>query len=71
MVRGEWHDACRANMGGTLLAMLAMVAAPWLLVSALRGNWLGVAPSGRVAVVMLTILLLVTSIDWAIRLLTP
>jgi hypothetical protein len=71
LVRGQWHDACRANAGGTLLAILAMAAAPWLLGSALRGNWLGVSPSGRVAAVLLTILALVTLIQWAFRLLAP
>ena len=34
LVRGQWVDACRANLGGALLGLLAMVAAPWLLGSA-------------------------------------
>ena len=69
LVRGEWHDACRANAGGTLLGLLAMAAVPWLLGSALRGDWLVVSPIGRTAVWILTVVLLVTMIDWAIRLL--
>jgi hypothetical protein len=69
LVRGEWFDACRANMGGTLVGLLAMVAVPWLLGSAIRGDWLVISPDGRVAVGILTVVLLVTMIDWAIRLL--
>jgi hypothetical protein len=69
MMRGQWFDACRANAGGVLLGLLAMVAAPWLLGSAIRGDWLGVSPSGRAAVWIVAIVLLVTLIDWAIRLL--
>ena len=47
LMRGEWIDACRANTGGVLLGVLAMVAAPWLLGSAIRGRWLAAAPSER------------------------
>jgi hypothetical protein len=69
LMRGEWLDACRANAGGALLGVLAMVAAPWLLASAIRGNWLVAAPSERVAAWVCGIVLLVTIIDWGIRLL--
>jgi hypothetical protein len=69
MMRGQWYEACRANAGGTLFGLLAMVAAPWLLGSALRGDWLGVRPDERVAAGVLATVLLVTTIDWAIRLL--
>jgi Protein of unknown function (DUF2752) len=69
LVRGEWLDACRSNSGGALLGVLAMVAAPWLLGSALRGKWLGAAPSERAAAWVSAIVLLVTLTDWAIRLL--
>ncbi len=46
-----------------------MVAAPWLLGSAIRGKWLIAAPSERAAAWLSAIVLLVTLIDWAIRLL--
>jgi hypothetical protein len=68
LMRGEWVDAGRANLGGALLALLAMVAAPWLLASAARGDWFGVSPHGTVAVCILITILLVTLIDWAFRL---
>ena len=45
-----------------------MVAAPWLLASAIRGDWLAAAPNERAAAWIFAIVLLVTMIDWAIRL---
>ena len=61
--------ACRANFGGTLLGMLAMVATPWLLASAWRGAWFGGLPNRTVAAYISTTILLVMLIDWGIRLL--
>ena len=50
LMRGEWLDACRANAGGALLGLLAMVAAPWLLGSAdSRPIGWALAPSERAA----------------------
>jgi hypothetical protein len=70
LVRGEWVDAGRANLGGALLGLLAIAATPWLLGSAVRGDWLGVSPSGAAAAWIAITILLVTLIDWAFRLLT-
>jgi hypothetical protein len=69
LMRGQWLDACRANAGGALLGVLAMIAAPWLLGSAFRGKWLIAAPSERAAAWVCAIVLLVTMTDWAIRVL--
>ena len=69
MMRGEWLEACRANAGGALLGVLAMAAAPWLLGSAIRGKWLGAAPNELAVAWLSAIVLLVTLIDWAIRVL--
>jgi hypothetical protein len=69
LMRGEWLDACRVNAGGALLGVLAMVAAPWLLGSAIRGNWLIAAPSEQAAAAVCAIVLLVTTFGWAIHLL--
>lgn len=68
LVRGHWTDACRANVGGMLLAMLAIAAAPWLLVSAWHGCWLGISPSGVIAAWISTSILLITLIQWCFRL---
>ncbi len=70
LVRGQWVSALRANVGGTLLGMLAIVAVPWLLGSAGRGAWFGVSPNGTAAAWISTTILVVIFIDWAIRLLS-
>lgn len=69
LVRGRVVDACRANTGGTLLALLAIVATPWLFVSAWRGAWLGMTPSGVAAAWISTCLLILVLIEWCLRLL--
>ena len=70
LVRGQGVNALRANVGGTLLGMLAFVAVPWLLASAGRGVWCGASPNGTAAAWISTTILVVTLIDWAIRLLS-
>ena len=71
MVRGHVVDSLRANVGGALLAVMALVAAPLLLASALRGRWI-VRPPGEWAAVAITgSVLVVTMIDWTIRMLAP
>ena len=70
LVRGECVSAFRANAGGTLLGMLAILAVPWLLGSARRGTWIGVSPNGTAAAWLSTTILLITLIDWAIRLMS-
>lgn len=67
LMRGQWSAAVHANAGGTLLWLLAIVATPWLLASAIRGRWWPAAPRGRVVVCVCVAVLLVTTIDWAIR----
>jgi hypothetical protein len=68
LVRGELLDAFRANVGGTLLAALALVGVPWLAGSAARGRWLVWAPNSLTAAWVGSVILLVTLIDWAVRL---
>jgi hypothetical protein len=68
LVRGQWKQAFQTNVGGALLGILAAVAAPWLLCSAKRGDWVGISPNGPATAWMLSALLLITLIDWAFRL---
>jgi len=70
LVRGELIEALRANVGGTLLGMVAMVAVPWLLLSAARGRWLGWTPNSAAAAWIATSIMLVTLIDWSVRLMS-
>jgi hypothetical protein len=69
LMRREWADAARANLGGVLLGLLAMVAGPWLLGSAVRGDWLGISPGGAAAAWIAIAVLSVTLIHWVFRLL--
>ena|SRR5438874_1961928 len=68
-VRGQLWRAAAANCGGTLLAMLAIGLAPWLLVSAARGRWLGGPPSAKIALTLMACVAGVTLLDWSVRLL--
>lgn len=68
MVRGRWRDAFRSNPGGALLAVLCVVAWPWTLASAARGQWIVWTPKGpHVALIALAIATIML-IDWTIRL---
>jgi Protein of unknown function (DUF2752) len=70
LVRGNAVRAAKANVGGTLLAAAALVAAPWLLVSAIRGRWLVTPPGDGVLAVMAIVVVVITLIDWGLRLAT-
>jgi hypothetical protein len=67
-VRGRLPSAVAANSGGALLAVLALLAAPWSLVSALRGRWLGGAPAPHVVLMLMLSVVGVTLLDWTVRL---
>jgi hypothetical protein len=68
LVRGQVISALRANVGGALLAAIAIVSVPWLFASAALGRWLGWAPNSRVMAWAGSALVLITLIDWAVRL---
>ncbi len=70
VVRGQLIGALKANLGGTLLATLAVVVAPWLMLCAALGRWLGRAPKSIVVAWVGSAILLVTLIDWGVRLAT-
>ena len=69
LVRGQLVGALRANVGGTLLGLLAVAAVPWLLASAARGRWLGWVPNSTAVARVAVGIGLVTLIDWGLRLL--
>lgn len=68
--RGQVVSALRANTGGTLLAVVAIVLGPWLLVSGLRGRWLWRPLGEWSAAIGCLIAMLVIVTDWITRLLT-
>jgi hypothetical protein len=67
LVRGQVFGAVKCNVGGTLLALLSMAAAPWLLVSGLRGRWLWGWPNEVVIASLGVAVVVVTLIDWGLR----
>jgi hypothetical protein len=68
LVRGHWIGAFRANVGGALLGLLTLLAVPWLLISAAWGRWLVWVPDMNVLAWVLTSIMVVTLIDWGLRL---
>jgi len=68
LMHGLLVKALQANTGGVLLAVLAMAAAPWLTISAVRGRWLLWKPNGTVVGYMSILILAVTLIQWGLRL---
>lgn len=67
-VRGQLHKALGANVGGTLLALLAIVLVPWLAVTSIRGRWLFGRPRDMAIVIVAAVVLGVTLVDWCFRL---
>lgn len=59
--------AFRANTGGTLLAIVALAAAPWLLLSAALGRWSPVKPNDTYLVLGAGVFVAITLADWAWR----
>jgi len=68
LVRGQLTGAFRANVGGTVMGMLAVVAAGWFLVCAGRGRWVGWTPNNVVVGSGALVIALITIVDWAVRL---
>lgn len=67
-VRLQFAQALRANVGGTLLALVAVVAAPWCTVSAVRGRYWGRLPGDRALAAGAIALVAITLVDWVVRL---
>ncbi len=68
-VRGQFVQAAAANVGGTLLAMAAAWCGPWSLISGVRGRCLWGVPNQRLVLAGSVSLIIVTCVDWIIRLL--
>jgi hypothetical protein len=68
VMRGRIDRALQANVGGVLLALLAAVAAPWVLLSGATGRWCGVSPNDWVLLGVCVAAMVVTLVDWVSRL---
>jgi hypothetical protein len=69
-VRGQLIQAAKTNSGGTLLAALAAVCGPWLVISGIAGRWFWRRPNEWVAVGVAVAVVVVTMADWGYRLST-
>jgi hypothetical protein len=69
LVRGQILAACRANVGGALVCLGAMLLGPRAILSGLRGKWLGRAITPHTAAWAAVLVLGVTLTDWIVRLL--
>lgn len=67
IARGQVIQSFRANSGGALLAIVAAMAGPWMLLSGLRGRWVVSPPNHSIVLITLVTVLGVTLIDWVIR----
>jgi Protein of unknown function (DUF2752) len=66
-VRGRVVSALRANAGGALLACVAAIGAPWLVVSGILGRWLFAPPSEWCLFGTAMVAVIVTVVQWAVR----
>jgi Protein of unknown function (DUF2752) len=67
LLRGHVASAFRANAGGALLAVAALLCGPWLLISGLRGRWLVTPPHEGMTLAVGLVIVAVTLIDWTLR----
>lgn len=67
LMRGRPIESLNANVGGTILAILAGVFGPWAIASGVRGRWLGRALSPEIALVLVGVALGATLVDWSFR----
>jgi hypothetical protein len=64
LTRGQVFEASAANLGGAVLGMTAVIAAPWLILSAALGKWLVVRPTETKLIVYAAVLAAVIFLDW-------
>ena len=69
-VRGDWPRAGRTNAGGAVLAAIALLAAPWLAVSAACGRWWIGSPDERGLAGAALGVVALTLADWMYRLMS-
>lgn len=68
MVRGQALSSVQANSGGALLAIVAILTGPWMLLCGLRGRWLLRPPNEWAVLGVGLSVVFITVVDWIIRL---
>lgn len=69
LARLQVWKSLKANAGGALLAVAAVLVGPWLFVSGLLGRWCCKPPSEKVVITTLLAILVVTLVTWLVRIL--
>lgn len=64
LTRGQVRRAAAANLGGAVLGITAMIAAPWLILSAAAGRWLVARPTEVRLIAYSTVVAAVVFVDW-------
>lgn len=67
-MRGNWYTALSCNVGGTALALACVVAIPWTIGTAIRGDWVWLRPTDGQTLCFCLAIMAVTVSDWLIRL---
>ena len=67
LVRGHLIKSLKSNAGGTLVGVIAILLAPWAVLSGLRGRWLWRPFDDWTALGVTLAVILVTLVDWAVR----
>jgi len=65
LLDGNLLGAVAANAAGALLALLAMLVAPWLLATSLSGRWWYCRPQASLVLTLFAVVALVALFDWA------
>jgi hypothetical protein len=68
MVRGQALSSVKANSGGALLAIVAILTGPWMVLCGLRGRWLLRPPNEWAVLGVGLSVVFITVVDWMIRL---
>jgi uncharacterized protein DUF2752 len=68
LMEGNLLGSLKANAGGTLLGLTALLSGPWLVASGLRGRWLWGPPHELAVLAVAAAVVLVTLADWCLRL---
>ena len=67
LTRGNLIGSLSVNAGGTLLGLVAVITGPWLVLSGLKGRWIGRPPKDWVVIGASVVLTLVIAVDWIVR----
>ena len=68
LMRGQLTQAALTHPGGMLLGLATLVAAPWLVLSGLRGKWFLSPPLFLPLTIVGAVILLTTFVSWVVKL---